>query len=132
MRRTPLKKKRDRPRRNEGRVQHGRMKPKAGAPPTEEEARHIARVRSLPCLVPDCRSPATAHHVSSTIHGGRIARSHRRVCPLCRAHHQHDYGRESVERLSHRGFYERFGIDLLAEADRLWQESAVIPIIGIR
>lgn len=31
--------------------------------------------------------------------------------------------RESVEALGHHGFYERYGIDLLAMADRLWGES---------
>jgi hypothetical protein len=77
----------------------------------------------MPCL--NCRAPAPSsiHHVTAPITGGRIARSHKRVVPLCYACHQHDGGPESVERLSHAGFYERHGVDLLAEADRLWLES---------
>lgn len=122
MKRTPLKRKRDRPRRNEGRVTHKRMKPKASAPPTAEEKRHIERVASLPCLA--CgRSPVTVHHVTASILGGRISRSHKRVVPLCRQHHQHDYGPLSVERLGHRGFYRQWGIDLLREAEALWRAS---------
>lgn len=30
---------------------------------------------------------------------------------------------ESVEALGHRGFFQEGGIDLLAEAERLWDES---------
>jgi hypothetical protein len=117
-----LPNKRAKPRRNEGRVQHARTKPKAGAAPTAEEKRHIARVAAMPCLV--CGSPSAVHHVSASIHGGRIARSHRRVVNLCPAHHQIQHGpRESVEALGHRGFYEMHGIDLLAVADQLWRET---------
>lgn len=121
MKRSPLKAKRDKPRRNEGRVAHVRMKPRAGAPPTAEERRHIQRVASLPCLV--CGAPSTVHHVTATVHGGRISRSHKRVVPLCPKHHQHDHGPLSVERLSHRGFYLEWGIDLLKAADALWLAS---------
>ena len=32
--------------------------------------------------------------------------------------------RESVEALGHAGFKERYGIDLLEEAERLWRERA--------
>lgn len=59
----------------------------------------------------------------------RIARSHELVVPLCRAHHQHDYGAESVERLSHAGFTRRFGVDLLVEAKELrrrWDETDTV------
>lgn len=121
MKRSPLRAKRPTPRRNEGRVTSCRMKPKVGAPPTAEERRHIERVASLPCLV--CGATATVHHVTATVHGGRISRSHKRVVPLCPKHHQIQHGPESVEALSHRGFYDRWGIDLLAVADGLWRAS---------
>lgn len=121
MRRTPLKRKRSTPRRNEGRVQHNRMKAKVGAPPTAEERRHIERVASLPCLV--CGAPSTVHHVTATVHGGRISRSHKRVVPLCPKHHQIQHGPLSVEALSHSGFYREWGIDLLNVADALWRGS---------
>ena len=123
-RRTGLPAKRSKPRvRRPERVVHERMKPKAGAPPTAEEQRHIERVRAMPCLVSG--RPASVHHVTGYAdRPGRIARSHKRIVPLAPEFHQHDFGKESVERLGHRGFYQRHRIDLLAVADRLWEESA--------
>lgn len=122
MKRSPLKPKRERPRRKAGRIAHQRMKPKASAPPTAEERIHLAYVASLPCLI--CgKQPVTVHHVTATIHGGRTSRSHKRVAPLCVEHHQHDHGPLSVERLGHKGFWLAHGIDLLAEAERLWLVS---------
>lgn len=122
MKRSPLRPKRPTPRRQAPeRVQHVRSKPKAGAPPTAQEKRHMDRVAALGCLV--CRSPAELHHVTSD---GlkRIARSHQRVVPLCPRHHRiHVGSAESVEYLGHAGFTIRYGIDLLSEADRLWRET---------
>jgi len=90
--------------------------------PTAVERRHMARVAALPCLV--CGARSTVHHVTASIHGGRISRRHDRVVPLCPVHHQIQHGpRESVEALSHRGFWLIYDIDLLAEAERLWNES---------
>lgn len=121
MKRTPLVRKRAKPRRNDGRVTHNRVKPKTGAPPTAEEKRYMAYVANLPCLVSG-RSPVQLHHVTASSHGGRISRSHRRIVPLAPEYHQHDHGPLSVERLGHAGFRRAHGIDLLAEADRLWRE----------
>jgi len=126
MRRTPLKRKREQPRRKAPeRCPHQRIKPKAGARPTAAEMRHLARVAALPCLV--CGRPATVHHVTSD---GlkRIGRSHRLIAPLCRSHHQKvwdpkDSDPISVEGLGHAGFTAKFGIDLLKEAIRLWEEG---------
>lgn len=90
--------------------------------PTADEKRHWQRIVGLGCLV--CGERATVHHVSASIHGGRITRSHQLVTPLCPRHHQIIYGpRESVEALSHRGFHAAYGIDLQAEAVKLWEES---------
>ena len=91
--------------------------------PTPAEKRHMARVAALPCLV--CGSQATVHHVTGYADRmGRFARSHQLVTPLCPVHHQIQHGpRESVEALSHRGFFREYGIDLLAEAERLWRET---------
>lgn len=74
------------------------------------------------CLV--CGRAATVHHVTASIHGGRLTKRHDRVVPLCPVHHQKVYDPfhndpQSVEALGHRGFYQKFGIDLLAEAERL-------------
>lgn len=77
----------------------------------------MARIAAMPCLV--CGGQATVHHVTASIHGGRLTRSNYRVVPLCPAHHQHDHGPHSVERLGHSGFWVFHGIDLLAEAERL-------------
>lgn len=95
--------------------------------PNAAEKRHMARVAEMPCLV--CGARATVHHVTGYADRiGRLTRSHKRVAPLCPRHHQavHDpyvNRPESVERLNHRGFYRKHGIDLLAEADRLWSEA---------
>ena len=91
-------------------------------PATAAEKRHMAYVATLPCLV--CGAQATVHHVTARIEGGRITRRNDRVVPLCPRHHQIQHGpRESVEALSHRGFWLTYGIDLLAEAERLWSEG---------
>lgn len=126
MRRTPLKARRDKPRRKAPeRVAHKRTKPKAGAPPTAKEAAHIARVAAMPCLV--CGRQATVHHVTASRHGGRITRTHKRVVPLCPVHHQIQHGpEESVEALNHGGFFARYGIDLEAVGDALWRESEAL------
>lgn len=94
--------------------------------PTVSEKRHMERVARLPCIV--CGGISTVHHVTASIHGGRLPRRHDRVAPLCPIHHQavfDPYASEpvSVERLGHRGFYLKHGIDLLAEAERLWEET---------
>jgi hypothetical protein len=96
-----------------------RMKPRAGSPPTEQEKRFHAHLRGLGCYI--CGEPASIHHVTSDGFK-RIARSHRRVVPLCPSHHQHDHGDLSVERLGHAGFTRYWGVDLLAVADQLWLE----------
>jgi hypothetical protein len=117
--RAPLPKKREKPRRAAGRISHARTKPKAGAAPDKEERLHLARIALIPCLV--CGAwPVTIHHVTSDGFK-RIARSHRRVTPLCKPHHQIQEGpHDSVEALGHAGFTARYGIDLLAWADNAW------------
>jgi hypothetical protein len=93
-----------------------RAKPKRRV--TNAELRHLGRVAAMGCLV--CGKGATVHHVTASIHGGRITRSHFLTVPLCPTHHLIQHGpRESVEALGHRGFYETYGIDLLAEAKRI-------------
>jgi hypothetical protein len=100
------------------------MKPKAGAAPDAEERRFMARVATLPCLVCGVQ-PVTLHHISATVHGGRISRSHKLLAPLCARHHQKVYDPKdsdpiSVEGLGHARFFRKYGIDLLAVAERLW------------
>lgn len=90
--------------------------------PTKTDRERFDRIAALGCLV--CGAGATIHHVTASIHGGRLTRRHDRVVPLCPVHHQAVYDPYanqpvSVERLGHRGFWKLHGIDLLAEAERL-------------
>ena len=92
------------------------------AKPTAAERSHMARVAQRGCLV--CGSFAVVHHVVGYAdRPGRISKRHDRVVPLCPRHHDVQHGPESVHALGHRGFYEVHGVDLLAEATRLWKES---------
>jgi hypothetical protein len=97
--------------------------------PTALEKRHINRVATLGCLVSG--RPATIHHVTGYADRmGRLPRSHQRIVPLAPEYHQAVFDSASmpvsVERLGHRGFFQEHGIDLLAEAERLWAETLEI------
>lgn len=82
------------------------------------------KVAQLPCLVSGKR-PVTLHHVTGYADRmGRFSRSHMLVVPLAPEYHLIQHGpRMSVEALGHQGFYHEWGIDLLAEAERLRAES---------
>ena len=72
------------------------------------------------CLV--CDGAATLHHVTGYAdRPGRFSRDEWLVVPLCPPHHQKVFDPKagdpiSVEGLSHQGFFDRYAIDLLAEA----------------
>lgn len=97
--------------------------------PTAAEKRHMDRVAGLGCLV--CGGPATLHHVTSYADRmGRFSRSHRLIVPLAPEYHLIQHGPAmSVEALGHRGFYQEWGIDLYAEAQRLEAESVELGIL---
>lgn len=107
------------------------IKTKAKPRKPADAAAHMARVALMACCVPSCRrpGPSTVHHVTGYAdRPGRIARSDKRVVPLCCVHHQagHDpfaSAPVSVERLGHRGFFAAHGVDLLVLADELWVQS---------
>ena len=101
----------------------------AKSPPTKAEKLHMAWVASLPCLVSGQR--ATVHHVTGFADRmGRFARSHRCVVPLAAEYHLIQHGpRMSVEALGHSGFFQEWGIDLLAQAQRLEAESIALGIL---
>jgi hypothetical protein len=82
--------------------------------------RHHARVGSLPCLVSG-QYGVTLHHVTGYAdRDGRFSRDDWLVVPLAPEYHLIQFGpRGSVEALGHQGFFETYGIDLLAEAQRL-------------
>lgn len=91
-------------------------------PVPDVEQRYMARIAAMPCLV--CGRQSTVHHVTASIHGGRLSRSNFRVVPPCPTHHQIQHGpRESVEALGHGGFFATYNIDLLAVAERLFREA---------
>lgn len=103
-----------------------RMKPKAAPLPNAAERDHWERIADMGCLV--CGGAATIHHVTARIEGGRYARDHKRVVPLCPPHHQKVFDPKasdpiSVEGLGHAGFYEKHGYDLWVIADREWENS---------
>ena len=100
-----------------------KVKRKPRKPPAE--AAHLERVAKMPCIICRRHGPSTVHHVRHKVtRSGTFARSDRRVVPLCPAHHLIQHGPlESVEALHEAGIFERFGIDLWAEAERLWEES---------
>ncbi|TKD50186.1 hypothetical protein [Sphingomonas baiyangensis] len=86
---------------------------------------HHNRVAELGCAVSG--QPATLHHVSASIHGGRITRSDRCVVPLAPEYHMYQHGsRTSVEALGHAGFHATYGIDLEELGNRLWAETEAI------
>lgn len=114
LRRSPLKAKRDTPRRNEGRVTHGRIKPKATGK-TTEEARFLELVAGLGCLI--CGKPASVHHIMHAP-GKLKRRDHRFVAPLCLDHHQGDEGVHGLG--SEAAFRDLWGVDLVGWAMAAW------------
>lgn len=125
LRRTPLKRKT--PLRAKRALPRRAIKRRSAARKTAAEKRHLGRIAAMPCIICKRRGPSTVHHVRHKItRSGTFARDHRRVVPLCPECHQHDHGKESVERVHEAGIHERTGIDLWAEADRLWAESEAI------
>jgi hypothetical protein len=95
------------------------------------EKRHYDRVGRKPCLVCGAR-PVERHHVTALAdRRGRLPRRNDRVVPLCAAHHRVGAvggARYSVEALGHQGFFRVHGIDLMAEAERLWAESEALEL----
>ena len=49
---------------------------------------HLARVKSLPCIICFAPPPSDAHHVIHGRYGTRKASDHDTI-PLCKLHHQH-------------------------------------------
>tara|TARA_R110000824_G_scaffold401790_1_gene616412 strand:- start:1994 stop:2386 length:393 start_codon:yes stop_codon:yes gene_type:complete len=121
MKRSPMKQKRDKPRRNEGRIQHKRMKPKARRPATKEEDAHIDRLCKLPCIVPGCFAAPVYHHIMH-MNGKDCRRDHRYGANLCPDHH--NMGNQSVHLLGgEKAFLTHHGVDLVKYAIEQWAIS---------
>jgi hypothetical protein len=119
LRRMPMKRKRESPRRKAPeRVSHRRVKPRAKSAPTAAEQQHMNRIAGMPCL--GCgRMPVEVHH-SLTAKGKIRRRDHRFVCPLCPACHR---GPRGVHGTSERAFSQAIGIDLGEWAVAQWEAS---------
>ena len=86
--------------------------------------RHHERVGEMPCLVCGVNWVTLHHPTAHADKPGRVARDEWLVVPLCPRHHLIQWGpRWSVEALGHQKFFAIHGIDLLAEAIRLRDES---------
>lgn len=67
-----------------------------------------------PCVVTGRYDGVTLHHVTAYREGGRFSRSHWLVVPLLADLHQAIWdSKNSVEALSHEGFFEKYGFDLV-------------------
>lgn len=89
---------------------YSRIKPRRKKQPL-----HMARVALMPCLV--CGKRSEVHHVRT----GNQGKNDARVVPLCPDHHRSNIGFHGLG--SERAFYQEYGIDLSAEAERLATES---------
>ena len=116
MKRSPLNPKRSTPRRNEGRVKHDRLRPKASAPPTPEQWEYRAWLRERgKCEACGSAVDLVVHHILSSVPGKRGRRDHWYVVLICAPCHN---GRaDSVHGLGGERAFERVHhIDLAAVA----------------
>jgi hypothetical protein len=122
--RTRLKPKRETPRvTHPERVQQERIKPRSTGK-TAMEKFHLARIAAMPCCICRKAGPSTVHHVRRRAdRKGLHKRDHMRVVPLCPAHHLHDHGPDSVEKLKESGFLAKFKIDLWITGEKLWAQT---------
>lgn len=121
MNRSPLKQRRETPRRAKHPIQptwameQNRTKDTKKRPMNAAEKRHADRLCKRGCLI--CGKPAEYHHERKV--NGR--RDHRYGAPLCSVHHR--TGRDSRHTLGFEKFKERHGVDLDAYAEREWEFS---------
>jgi hypothetical protein len=119
LRRMPIKRKRDTPRRKAPERVPARVKRKASSPSNAAELRHWARLREMGCV--GCGNPDVERHHSLTAKGKRCRRDHRFVVPLCAACHRGPSGVHGLG--SERAFGEMIGTDLGMWAVRQWETS---------
>lgn len=115
MKRSPLRAKRDRPRRNEGRVQHERVKPKTVEPTAEQRRYHDWLRAKGRCEASGVTVDLVLHHILSRAPGKVGRRDHWFVVLISAALHN---GRtDSVHLLgSEAEFLRVHGVDLVAVA----------------
>lgn len=117
---TPLRPQRATPRRDEGRVQHERIKPKlTEATPEQERYRTWLKYdengRNRPCQCGCGRQGDDPHHILESLPGKIRKRDHWFVVLLARF--CHTYGRDSIHGLGSEAEFKRVhGVDLSAIA----------------
>jgi hypothetical protein len=118
MKRSPLRAKRATPRRNEGRVQHGRIKPKTVEPTAEQQRYHDWLRTKGRCQVAGCyKRHLVLHHLLAHAPGKVGRRDHWFVVLICAMHH--NMGKISVHGLgSEAAFLRETGVNLVAAAVR--------------
>jgi hypothetical protein len=118
LRHSPLPKRREKPRRNEGRITHQRIK-RARVSKTALERIHMDRIGAMPCL--GCgRRPVHVHHLMKCP-AKRCRRDHRYVAPLCADPNNGCHiGKNGVHKITEKLWGERRGIDLAAWAIEQW------------
>lgn len=115
--RTPLRAKRPTPRRNEGRIAHDRMRPKASAPPTAEQQRYHYWLRQKARCQAGGSGDLVVHHLLDRAPGKKGRRDHWFVVLI--STHLHNMGSKSVHLLgSESAFLAEHGVDLVAVAVR--------------
>lgn len=118
MRRTPIAKKRVTPRRDEGRVQHGRVKAKGRFP--DNHVKEYWNSLERRCVV--CGAGDTViHHILARLPQKVRQRDHRYVAVLCARHHNAGPGSIHGEGTEAK-FQEVTGVDLVAIAIENWSK----------
>lgn len=109
-----IRAKRPTPRRNEGRIQHQRIKPRTVEPTAEQRAYHAWLRQDARCEV--CNDiTQVIHHLLSVAPGKVGRRDHWFMVNLCPEHH--NIGTKSVHLLgSEAAFFREHGVDLVAVA----------------
>jgi hypothetical protein len=100
-------------------VTHGRIKPKA----PQKFPAYLSWLHDQPCIVTGA-SQVIAHHLTSLGHG-RITRNDRYAVPLIETLHAVG-NKGAVHEIGHARFEIEHGVDLVAEAERLWKEWSEI------
>lgn len=127
---TRLKAKRSKPRRNEGRIEHERIRGERNPDPTPEQREFWRWLREEKgCIITGARGEGggfgkhcTIHHITSDGHK-RIDRDHWRVIPLRADLHQTVWdNRNSIEAMNHAEFAKRHRLDLMALPIQLRKE----------
>lgn len=127
---TRLKAKRDKPRRDEGRIEHERISGPRNPDPSAEQREFWKWLREEKgCIItgakgdhPDPRLRCTIHHITSDGYK-RISRDHWLVLPLRADHHQAVWdAKNSIEAMNHAEFARHHHIDLIARSIELREE----------